>query len=192
MGHYLPLRPLLRTTVVSCQHGLANMHLTQISFVANFTLLCLFVEYLQECKKLVTSDQVLTHYDPGLPVRLACDASPYGIGAVLSHVMPDSTERPIAFASRSLISAEQAYAQIDKEALALVWGVKHFNHYLYGRRFQLVTDHKPLTFIFHPERGIPGTAAARLQRWAIFLSGHDYVIVRSQPSVVLGKLYSTA
>jgi len=141
----------------------------------NWTSLC--EEAFQECKKLVTSDQVLTHYDPGLPVRLACDASPYGIGAVLSHVMPDSTERPIAFASRSLISAEQAYAQIDKEALALVWGVKHFNHYLYGRRFQLVTDHKPLTFIFHPERGIPGTAAARLQRWALFLSGHDYTIV---------------
>jgi len=141
----------------------------------NWTSSC--EQAFQECKKLVTSDQVLTHYDPGLPVRLACDASPYGIGAVLSHVMPDRTERPIAFASRSLSSAEQAYAQIDKEALALVWGVKHFNHYLYGRRFQLVTDHKPLTYIFHPERGIPGTAAARIQRWALFLSGHDYVIV---------------
>lgn len=116
------------------------------------------------CARLVvistTAEQVLTHYDPDLPVRLACDASPYGIGSVLSHVMPNKTERPIAFASRSLSSAEQAYAQIDKEALGLVWGVKHFNHYLYGRHFQLVTDHKPLTFIFHSEHGIPRTAAA--------------------------------
>lgn len=134
-------------------------------------------EAFQTCKRLLTSNQVLTHYNPNLPVRLACDASQFGIGAVLSHVMPNRTERPIAFASRSLNNAEKAYAQIDKEALSLVWGVKHFNHYLYGRHFQLVTDHKPLTYIFHPDKGIPVTAAARMQRWALFLSGHDYDIV---------------
>uniref|UniRef100_A0AAV2JVH3 ribonuclease H n=1 Tax=Knipowitschia caucasica TaxID=637954 RepID=A0AAV2JVH3_KNICA len=87
----------------------------------------------QEVKRLVTSETVLTHYDPSLPVKLACDASPYGIGAVMSHVMRDGTERPIAFASRSLSSAEKNYSQIDKEALGLVWGVKRFNQYLYGR-----------------------------------------------------------
>jgi hypothetical protein len=131
----------------------------------------------QRCKTLLTSDLVLTHYDSSLPVRLACDASQYGIGAVLSQVMPNNSERPIAFASRSLTSAEKSYAQIDKEALGLVWGVKYFNHYLYGRHFQLVTDHKPLTHIFNPDKGIPVTAAARMQRWALFLSGHDYRIV---------------
>ena len=47
-------------------------------------------------KEMMTSEQVLTHYDPSLPLRLACDASPVGIGAVLSHVMNDGTERPIA------------------------------------------------------------------------------------------------
>ena len=49
-------------------------------------------------KEMITSEQVLTHYDPYLPPRLACDAPPVGIGAVLSHVMSDGTERPIAFA----------------------------------------------------------------------------------------------
>ena len=97
-----------------------------------------------EAKRMITSEQVLTHYDLALPVRLACDASPTGIGAVLSHVMPDGSERPVAFASRS-------YAQIDKEALSIVWGVKRFHVYLYGGRFTLITDHKPLTAIFHPE-----------------------------------------
>ena len=55
---------------------------------------------------MVTSDQVLTQYDPALPVRLACDASPTGIGVVLSNVMPDGSERPVAFVSRSLTKTE--------------------------------------------------------------------------------------
>ena len=72
-------------------------------------------------KEMITSEQVLTHYDPSLPLRLACDASPVGIGAVLSHVMNDGTERPIAFTSRTLIKTiKQGYAQIDKEALAII------------------------------------------------------------------------
>ena len=129
-----------------------------------------------EAKRMITSEQVLTHYDPALQVRLACDASPTGIGAVLSHVMPDGSERPIAFASRSLTRTERKYAQIDKEALSIVWGVKRFHVYLYGRQFTLVTDHKPLTSIFHPEKGVPAMTAARLQRYALFLTGFDYKI----------------
>lgn len=125
---------------------------------------------------MITSDQVLTHYNPDLPVRLACDASPFGVGAVLSHVMPDGYERPIAFASRSLAKSEKNYAQIQKEALGIVWGVKKFHTYLYGRKFTLLTDHMPLTTIFNSEKSIPVTTVARLQRYAIFLSGFTYDI----------------
>ena len=106
-----------------------------------------------------------------LPVRLACDASPTGIGAVLSHVMPDGSERPVAFASRSLTKAKRKYAQIDKEALSILWGVKRFHVYLYGRGFTLITDHKPLTAIFHSEKGVPAMTAARLQRYAFIVLG---------------------
>ena len=93
-------------------------------------------------KEMITSEQVLTHYDPSLPLRLACDASPVGIGAVLSHVMNDGTERPIALASRTLTKTRQGYAQIDKEALATIWELKKFHVYLPGRSLTLYTDQR--------------------------------------------------
>ena len=110
-----------------------------------------YLEAFHSVKKLITSDMVLTHYDPVRPLRLACDASPVGIGAVLSHIMENGSERPIAFASRTLTKAERNYSQIDKEALALVWRVKKFHFYLFGRHFTLVTNHEPLTSIFNPK-----------------------------------------
>ena len=65
----------------------------------------------------------VTHYDPSLPLRLAADTSAYGLGAVISHVMEDGQEQPIAFASHTLSISEQNYSQIEKEALALIFGV---------------------------------------------------------------------
>ena len=127
-------------------------------------------------KELVSSDQMLVFYNPKLPITLSCDASPYGLGAVLSHVLEDGQERPVAFASRSLSRAEENYSQIDKEALALVWGIKHFHQYLWGVKFTLETDHKPLVSIFSPSKSISATAAARLQRYATFLTGYTYDI----------------
>ena len=130
----------------------------------------------QDVKLLMASETVLTHFKPALAVTLACDASPYGLGAVLSHVLPDGTEQPIAYASRTLSSAEKNYSQIDKEALAVVWGVKRFHQYLFGLHFTLITDHQPLTTLFNPQRPMSATAASRLQRQALFLSTHSYSI----------------
>ena len=129
-----------------------------------------------QAKQALTSSEVLMHYDPALPITLAGDASAYGIGAVISHTLPDGSERPIAFASRTLSDSEKNYAQLEKEALSLVFGVKKFHQYLYGRRFILVTDHKPLMTILGPKKGIPSLAAARLQRWAVLLSAYKYDI----------------
>ncbi|GFN82080.1 transposon tf2-6 polyprotein [Plakobranchus ocellatus] len=87
-------------------------------------------------------------YDPKLDLRLACDASSYRVGAVLSHITRNNEERPIAYISRTLNPAEKNYSQLDKEALAIVWAVRKFFNYLCGRYFTLVTDHQPLKFIF--------------------------------------------
>ena len=130
----------------------------------------------QKIKEMICSDKVLCHFDPSLPLNVACDASPFGIGCVLSHMFPDNTERPIAFASRTLNKAETGYSQIDKEALSLYWGVRKFSTYLYGHKFTLVTAHKPLLGIFNPSKALPAMTAARLQRYAVFLSSHQYDI----------------
>ena len=127
-------------------------------------------------KRLLLQSKVLVHYDSSLPLRLAADASQYGLGAVISHTLPNGEERPIAFASRSLSQSERNYSQIDKEALALIYGVQKFHTYLYGRKFTLVTDHKPLITIFGPKKGVPSVAAARLQRWALLLAAYQYDI----------------
>ena len=133
-------------------------------------------EAFQAAKELLSSAPVLAHYDPSLPLKMAGDASAYGIGAVISHVFADGKERPVAYASRTLSASERNYSQIEKEALALVFGVQKFHTYLYGRKFTLVTDHKPLTTVLGPKHGIPSMAAARLQRWALLLSAYTYDI----------------
>ncbi|XP_064645931.1 uncharacterized protein K02A2.6-like [Lineus longissimus] len=109
-------------------------------------------------------------------VKLACDASPYGVGAVLSHIMDNGEERPIAYASRTLSASEKNYAQIEREALSIIFGVKKCHDFLYGRKFTLLTDHKCLVVILGPKTGVPTMAAARMQRWALVLSAYEYDI----------------
>ena len=104
------------------------------------------------------------HYDPKRQLVLTCDASPFGVGAVLAHIMDDGSERPVGYASRSLSQAEKGYSQLDKEALAIVFGVTKFNSYLYGRPFTIYSDHKPLMYLFGEHKGIPTMASARVLR----------------------------
>lgn len=129
-------------------------------------------------KQIMASDSVLAHFDSDAKLILTVDASPTGLGAVLSQISHDGLERPVSYASRVLSTAERKYAQIQREATAIVFGIRRFHQYLYGRSipFVLRTDHKPLLTIFGPQRGIPQVSANRLQRYAIFLSAYNYEI----------------
>ncbi|KAK2578340.1 hypothetical protein KPH14_012794 [Odynerus spinipes] len=127
-------------------------------------------------KKEFLSERVLVHYDPKLPLIVATDASAYGVGAVLSHRFSDGTERVIQYASQSLSRTQRNYAQIDKEAYAIIFAIKKFYQYLYGNRFTLVTDHRPLTQIFSQQKALPIHSAMRMQHYAIFLQAFTFDI----------------
>ena len=131
-------------------------------------------EAFTKAKELLQSADLLVHFNPDLKLVLASDASNYGIGAVLSHEMPDGTERPIGYVSRSLNPAERNYSTIDKEALAMIVGVKKFHQFLYGKRFTIRTDHKPLEGLFGEKKGISSQASPRVQRWALTLAAYEY------------------
>ena len=128
-------------------------------------------------KELLSSDHVVACYNPKLPVKVETDASSVGLGAVISHVFPDGTEKPVEYASRRLSQSESRYSQIDKEALGIIWAVRRFHYYLYGREFELVTDHMPLTHIFNQNtKGISEMSSNRLSRYALILMNYNYKI----------------
>lgn len=100
--------------------------------------------------------------------------------------MEDGQERPVAYVSRTLNAAEKGYSHLEKEALAIIFGVTKFHNYLYGHRFQIESDHQPLSYLFNEHRGIPQMASSCVQRWALTLSAYDYSI-RYKPGKSLGN-----
>ena len=100
--------------------------------------------------------------------------------------MEDGADRPIAYASRTLSSAEKKYCQLEKEGLAIVYGVKKFHQYLYGRKFTIFSDHQPLKYLFSESHQTSMMASSRIQRWALTLSAYDYTI-QYRPGSKLGN-----
>ena len=131
-------------------------------------------EAFAQSKAVIKSDSVLVHYDPSKPLVLETDASPYGVGSVISHSMDDGSLRPIAFASRTLAPPERKYAQIEREGLAIIFGLKYFHKYLHGRSFTIKTDHKPLLGLLGQDKQTSHMASARIQRWSLALGSYDY------------------
>ena len=121
----------------------------------------------------MTSSQLLVHFDANLPLILACDASAYGVGAVLAHRMPDGRERAHRVCLPYLIIRRTELLPIG-EGLSCVFGVRKFHSYLFGHAFELITDHKPLLALINEHRPTSPQASARIRRWSLFLSMYEY------------------
>ncbi|XP_026752395.2 uncharacterized protein K02A2.6-like [Galleria mellonella] len=130
---------------------------------------------VNELKNILTSSDTLTHYNGNEPIYVSSDASDKGVGAVLFHKI-NNVMKPVAYASRTLSDIEKRYSTIDREALGIVYAVTKFHQYLYGRKFTLLTDHKPLERIFSQNRETPKIASNRLLRWAMILNSYEYII----------------
>lgn len=140
----------------------------------------------RESKTWLTEESLLTHYSSDLPLVISVDASGVGVGAVLSHVI-NGKEYPVPFASSTLSPAEKNYSIVDREALSLVFAVKTFHKYIYGRSVTVYTDHACLRELFGKLNRHNAIATARVARWAILLGMYDLKIIYKK-----GKLNSNA
>ena len=128
---------------------------------------------------------MLVHYDPEKPLVLACDVSPFGLGAILSHTLPDGSEKPIAYSFSTLSSSEKSYSQIEKENFAIIFEIKKFHQYKFNPHVTIVTYYKTLLGILSEEKAVPQLAASTLQKWAIILSGYNYTLNTKQEHLIV-------
>lgn len=130
-----------------------------------------YINSFEKCKTLLTNDPILRYPDFTKEFILTTDASNYAIGAVLSQG-PIGSDRPVSYASRTLNESEINYSTIEKELLAIVWATKYFRPYLFGRKFKIVTDHKPLQWVMNIKE-----PNSRLTRWRLKLSEYDFTVI---------------
>lgn len=124
----------------------------------------------EKLKDVLCSEPLLQYPDFSRTFYLTTDASQYAIGSVLSQGDPPN-DLPVSYASRTLNRAESNYSATERELLAIVWSVKHFRPYLYGRKFTILTDNKPLIWLFNVK-----DPSSRLVRWRLLLEEYDYEI----------------
>ena len=126
----------------------------------------------ESLKQSMVEVGTLAYFDKSASTKVVADTSPVGLGAVLMQNQ-NGAWVPICYASRSLKNCERRYSQTEKEALALVWACERYHAYIYGMRFDLVTDHKPLEVIYGP----PSKPCARIEGWVIRLQPYDFWVV---------------
>jgi hypothetical protein len=160
--------------------GLANITKPMTACLKKKAKIDLSNEYIKSfetCKLLLCNDPILQYPDFTKPFIVTTDASNFALGAVLSQGRIGS-DLPIAYASRTLNEHEINYSTIEKECLAIVYATKYFRPYLYGRKFQIVTDHQPLTWLMSLKE-----PNSRLVRWRLRLEEYDYEIVYKKGKV---------
>ena len=126
-------------------------------------------------KQAIANATTLNYFDPELDTKIQVDASMHGLGAALLQTDPlePEKERIIAFASKSLTDTESRYANIERECLAVLYGVEKFHTYVYGAKVTVESDHKPLEAIHLKNLS---QAPPRLQRMLLRLQPYDVTI----------------
>lgn len=130
-----------------------------------------YIDAFNKCKELLTHSPLLQYPDYDKPFVLTTDASNVAVGAVLSQGKIGN-DKPVAYASRTLSDTESRYSTIERELLAIVWAVKHFRPYLYGKKFFIYTDHRPLIWL----RSLKDPSS-KLTRWRLRLQDYDYEMI---------------
>ena len=142
-------------------------------------------ESLAQLKAVVTSTPALRMFDPDLPIVLSVDSSQFGMGAVIMH-----NGQPIEFASCTLTDTQKKYAQIEKEYLAVQFGLRRFHQYIYGQHVVVETDHLPLIGIMN--KGL-NDISPRLLRMRLRNQLYDYTLVHKPgKALVLADTLSRA
>lgn len=140
-----------------------------------------------DVKSCLVSSPILTCPDFTQPFIISCDASGFGLGAVLSQES-DQGESVIAYASRTLSQQEQKYSATERECLAVIWAVERFRPYVEGSRFKVITDHYSLLWLNNLK-----DPQGRLARWALRLQPYDMELIhrKGQENVVPDMLSRT-
>ena len=137
----------------------------------------------KELKEKIINPPILKLPQINEPFIIRTDASDIGLGSVL--LQEENGEKfPVAYASRKLLPRERNYSVIERECLAIVWGIEKFHRYVYGTEFKLETDHKPLSYLQTAKVLNP-----RIMRWALKLQPYRFRIVSIKGEENVGADY---
>lgn len=140
----------------------------------------------EQIKKELESLTELAFYSKADRTMIYADASPSAVGVVLIQISADGDPRIVNYASRTLNAYEKRLSQTEKEAVAIVWGVERNHMFVYGREFELITDHKPLEVIFGPRH----KPSLRLERLQIRIQAYNYKIRYIPGKVMIADIFS--
>jgi len=124
----------------------------------------------RQLREVLAKAPILRLPDLSKPFIVQSDASDTGVGAALLQEHPDGVF-PVLYASKKLLPRERRYSVIERECLAIVFAIKKFEKYLYGRKFTIQTDHQPLAHMHQAK-----IENSRIMRWALFLQNHQFRI----------------
>ena len=129
----------------------------------------------------------VAYFNPNSETQVEVDASPVGLGAVLVQKHPDGSNRVVAYARRSLSQLERKYSQVEREALAVVYGCERFHLYIYGKPFKIITDARAIAFIYgNPAPRVP----ARIERWGPRLLPYQFEITHKPGKQNIADFFS--